>query len=257
VDIPGLISISIVSHLQIQLIEKLLADLNKHCGESKIEVILTLNLNEEIPFDRDGFKFPMQIIRNTRPLGFGANHNQAFLKSTGRFYCVVNPDIRLTSDPFKQLISCLSDQSVGVTAPKVLGAEGEVEDSARRFPTPLKILCKVFGGGKGGDYFIADRPIYPDWVAGMFMLFPRGVYEQLGGFNERYFLYYEDADLCARLRLYGYEILICPDVEVIHQAQRSSHRNFKYFRWHLISMMRFFLSSAYWRLTFQKLYPKR
>jgi N-acetylglucosaminyl-diphospho-decaprenol L-rhamnosyltransferase len=255
-NIAADISISVVSHLQIKLIAKLLADINSYCNASKVEVILTLNLDEEIPFNSDDFPFTVKVIRNTNPLGFGANHNQAFLQSTGRYYCVVNPDIRLNGDPFKQLIACLSNASVGVVAPIVLGANGEVEDSARRFPSPFKILCKVFGGCKDGDYLIADKPFYPDWVGGMFMLFPRGVYEQLGGFDQRYFLYYEDVDICARLRLLGYEVLLCTDVNVIHEAQRSSHRNLKYLRWHLTSMMRFFLSSAYWKLNFKKLNPK-
>lgn len=251
------ISISVVSHLQIQLIAKLLADINSYCNASKVEVILTLNLAEEIPFNSDDFAFPVKIIRNINPLGFGANHNQAFLQSTGRYYCVVNPDIRMNGDPFMQLIACLSDASVGVVAPIVLGANGEVEDSARRFPSPFKILCKVFGGCKGGDYWMADKPFYPDWVGGMFMLFPRGVYEQLGGFDQRYFLYYEDVDICARLRLRGYEVLLCTDANVIHEAQRSSHRNLRYLRWHLTSMMRFFLSLAYWKLNFSKVISKR
>lgn len=242
------VSISVVSHFQMALVMPLLDDLARHCRDSHFEVILTLNLDEKVPFVPDDFSYPIKIIRNPAPMGFGANHNQAFTHSAGKYFCVTNPDIRLKSNPFNPLLVCLEGPSMGVAAPLVLGIAGGVEDSARRFPSPLKILCKVFGGCRGPDYEINDAPIYPDWVGGMFMVFPRGVFEQLGGFDERYFLYYEDVDMCGRLRLSGYEVVVCPQAQVTHHAQRSSHRSFRYLRWHLTSMTRFFLSPVYWRL---------
>ncbi len=135
----------------------------------------------------------------------------------------------------------------------LLGENGVIEDSVRRFPGPLKILCKAFGGCKGFDYEIKDKLVYPDWAGGMFLLIPRDVYAKVGGFDQRYFLYYEDVDLCARVRLMGYEIVMSPHAQVTHLAQRSSHRNFKYLSWHLRSMMRFFLSSVYRQLVWQKI----
>ena len=245
------ISISIVSHSQIGLVAQLLGDLDAHCRDSNFELILTLNLDEALPFALDSFSYPVKLVRNAMPMGFAANHNQAFTHATGRYFCVMNPDIRLGSNPFSALLACLEDSSVGVVAPLVLGEEGEVEDSARRFPSPLKILCKVFGRCGGPDYAINDAPIYPDWVGGMFMLFPRGIFERLGGFDERYFLYYEDVDICGRLRLLGHEVLLCPQAKVTHHAQRSSHRNFRYLRWHVRSMTRFFLSPVYRQLLFR------
>lgn len=241
------ISISIVSHSQMGLVAQLLGDIEERCSDLNFELILTLNLDERLPFTLDSFSYPIMLVRNSAPLGFGANHNQAFTHATGRYFCVMNPDIRLNSNPFSALLACLRVSSVGVVAPLVLGEDGGVEDSARRFPSPLKILCKVFGGGRGPTYVIDDVPIYPDWVGGMFMLFPRRMFEKLGGFDERYFLYYEDVDICARLRLLGHEVVLCPQAKVTHYAQRSSHRSFKYLCWHLRSLARFFLSPVYWR----------
>ena len=242
------ISISVVSHSQIALVAKLLQDLRLHCGNLDVELILTLNMKEPLPPALDCFSHPIKLIRNVIPAGFGANHNQAFAQASGKYFCVLNPDIRLTGDPFTALLACVDDSSVGVVAPLVLSENGTVEDSARHFPSPFKILCKVFGGPLKPDYGIEDLPIHVDWVAGMFMLFPRGVFEQLSGFDERYFLYYEDVDICARLRLLGYAVLLCPQARVTHIAHRSSHRSLKYMRWHLRSMVRFFLSPAYRRI---------
>ncbi|MGB8517207.1 MAG: glycosyltransferase [Gallionella sp.] len=242
------ISISIVSHLQGGIVGELLSDIECF-GGNNIEVLLTLNMEEVVPLAEQKFSYPIQIIHNPIPKGFAANHNHAFTHAQGQFFCVLNPDIRLKSNPFKGLVTTLQNPSMGVVAPVVLTKSGEIEDSARKFPTPLKILCKAFGKCQGGDYLVKDETVFPDWVGGMFMLFRRETFAELGGFNERYFLYYEDVDLCARLRLRGYEVAICPASKVVHHAQRSSHRNLKYLRWHVTSMLRFFLS-----YTFIKIY---
>lgn len=250
------ISISVVSHAQIHLIKYLLHDINQHCRALLIELILTLNLNETLPFALDSFSFPIKVIRNPIPMGFAANHNQAFTYSAGQFFCVMNPDVRLNNNPFQALLACLQDSAVGVAAPLVLSTSGEIEDSARRFPTPLKIFCKAFGRCKGSDYLVKNNPIYPDWVGGMFMLLPHEVFNKIGGFDQRYFLYYEDVDLCARLRLKGYEVAVCPDAKVIHLARRSSRHSLKYLKWHLMSMMRFFCSALFLKIFWLRLTKK-
>jgi GT2 family glycosyltransferase len=246
------VSISVVSHGQIALIANLLKDVELNCLETSIELILTLNIEEILPFMSDKFAFPIKVIRNANPMGFAANHNQAFTHATGQYFCVLNPDVGFDKDPFPPLLACLKNSSVGVAAPVVLGEGGEIEDSARHFPTPLKIICKALGKCKGSDYLIGAQTIYPDWAGGMFLLFSRAVFEKLSGFDQRYFLYYEDVDICARLRLLGYEVALCPQSSVVHHAQRSSHRSLRYFRWHLTSMMRFFFMPVFWRVQCRK-----
>lgn len=239
------VSISVVSHGQASMVADLLADLVPVAGSMGIEVLLTLNIPEALPFSVEQFPYRVRVIENALPKGFGANHNAAFRFARGQSFCVVNPDIRMRGNPFRELVACAEKPSIGVVAPKVLGVDGEIEDSARRFPSPLKIACKAIGRCKGSDYAIDGESVHPDWVGGMFMLFPARVYERLGGFDERYFLYYEDVDLCARLRLLGYEVVLCPEVAVVHHARRASHRNLRYLRWHLASMARFFFSPVY------------
>jgi N-acetylglucosaminyl-diphospho-decaprenol L-rhamnosyltransferase len=250
------LTISVVSHLQANLIKNLLDDIDRYCRDSRFELILTLNVDEALPFSLNDYFFPIKIIKNHFQLGFGANHNQAFEQACSQYFCVMNPDIRMRSNPFQLLLSCLVDSSAGVVAPVVLGVDGGIEDSARHFPSPLKILCKAFGKFRGSDYVVADVPIFPDWVGGMCMVFPSTVFRKVEGFDQRYFLYYEDVDLCGRLMLSGYRSVVCPQATVVHHAQRSSHRNLKYMRWHLASMMRFFLSSVYWRLQWHKLFGR-
>jgi len=242
------VSVSVVSHGQIGLVTLLLQDIERHCQLESIELILTLNFDEFLPFDPDGFFFPVTVIRNERPKGFGANHNRALSTARGDYFCVVNPDIRFDVSPFSVLIACFENPHIGVVAPLVFGPSGEIEDSTRTFPTPKKILKKVFAKTPERDYVPGLDLIHPDWVGGMFMLFRRSVFEMLEGFDERYYLYYEDVDICARLKLSSFQAALCPSSPIVHHAQRSSHSNIKFLRWHVVSMMRFFTSPVYRQL---------
>lgn len=239
------LSISIVSHRQIGLVQKLLADIQRYCVGTSVEVILTINVEEQIPFEASDFMFPLRIIHNLEPKGFGANHNAAFRLAGGKSFCVLNPDIGFSMNLFPVLIAQAREENAGVVAPLVTNSVGVPEDSARRFPSPLEIIRKIFGGRSAIQADTWQPISHPDWVAGMFMLFPERAFRKVGGFDERYFLYYEDVDLCARLTLAGYQIILCSMVSAVHDARRSSHRNLRYMRLHLASMLRFFSSSVY------------
>lgn len=243
-----LVSVSVVSHGQLDMVADLLADLEKYCLSSHFEVVLTINTKELKQINVEFYSFPIKIINNDQPKGFGANHNQAFKASSGTFFCVLNPDVRMVVNPFPALIKILENSKVGVCAPLVINMNGDIEDSARRFPTPRGILKKFFSRKRLPDYAIGQQAVTPDWVGGMFMLFSSDTYKQINGFDERYFLYYEDVDICARLTNLGFHVVLCPVVKVVHLAQRASHKNLKYLRWHITSMLRFFTTSAYWRL---------
>jgi len=233
------VSVSIVSHGQAGLVKNLLADLAR-CDSIPLQVILTLNLEERLPFSESGHPFPLIVIRNPQPKGFGANHNAAFRHAKGRFFCILNPDIRLPADPFQTLVADLADERAGVVAPLVRASDGRVEDSARRFPTPLTILSKLAGRPQAADYPPSATPFSPDWIAGMFMLFRTETFRALDGFDEGYFLYYEDVDLCARLREHGLRTISDPRTECLHDARRASRRNLRYMSWQLRSMARYF-----------------
>lgn len=240
------LSISIVSHQQIHLVKNLLADISLHKGALSIEVLLTLNLPEALPFSEIDFPYPLRVLRNAEPFGFGENHNRALAEARGQYFCVLNPDIRIHQDTFGMLVEILEGtSSVGLIAPKVFDSNGNVEDSARYFPSVSELVGKIFGGESKRCELPSGGLVYPDWVAGMFMLLPTSVFRDIGGFDPRYFLYYEDVDLCARLTLAGYRIALCQDAAVVHEAQRASHRNLRYMRWHLASALRFFLSKGY------------
>lgn len=237
----GSITVSIVSHGHGVMVLQLLDQLSKHASHIA-RVVITHNIEgDEQPVDE---RYPFEVIniQNQQPLGFGANHNQAFQYCETNRYCVINPDIHVESDPFRVLLSCLDDSSVSVVAPTIVNLDGEREDSARYFPTPIGLVRKLFSGYDGVFPFEQGAiTILPDWVGGMFLLFSTEKYRELSGFDEGYFLYYEDVDLCARSWRSGYKVVLCTEVSVIHDARRTSHTNLKYLKWHLASALRFFV----------------
>ncbi len=234
------ITLSVVSHRQNALVNGLLADLARVCG-SDLEVVLTRNVADPIAVASGALPFALHAIDNAAPKGFGANHNAAFAHCRTPYFCVANPDIRLAADPFPPLIEALCEERAGAAGPLVRNPAGAIEDSARRFPTFGRLLAKAFGAPAGPDYPADRGPQEVDWVGGMFMLLRADTYRALGGFDEAYFLYYEDVDLCRRLRAAGKTVVYQPAAEVVHDARRGSHRNLALTRHHAASMLRFLL----------------
>lgn len=230
-----MITLSAVSHGQASLVQRLLQDITS-LGRVDLQVILTVNVPETLP----PAAAAAEVIRNSRPRGFGANHNAAFSRARGEYFCVLNPDIRLPQDPFPALLAELADPGVGVVAPRIVDASGRPEDSVRRFPTVGSLLRKLVSGRPGPDYTFDAAPVAVDWVGGMFMLFPRAAFERVRGFDERFFLYYEDVDICRRLHGAGYRVLATPRASAVHEAQRASRRNPRHMAMHARSMLRYF-----------------
>lgn len=233
------LSISIVSHGQGDLIRHLLDDCRTFSGSS-FEILLTVNIPEDKAFLSDFDDLPITLIENQQPKGFGDNHNAAFKCSRGDVLVVVNPDIRAPKLDLTHLNALTERIKVGACAPRVLNTMGTLEDSARRFPTISRLLARVLLRRRKSDYDLSGSGLVSvDWVAGMFVAFPRTAYEAVGGFDTRYFMYMEDADICRRLQLLGYEVLVDCSTSVVHNARRASRRSLRHLSWHLRSATRF------------------
>lgn len=227
------ITLSVVSHGQNALVNPLLGDLAR-LKRPDLSIVVTQN----VP-DRDALDAPpgAAVIVNGRPQGFGANHNAAFRRCTAPHFCVVNPDVRVKVDPFPALIAALDGG--GVAGPRVCDPGGRTEDSARRFPTAGSLLRKLLSEPPGPDYPVDRGPQRVDWVAGMFMLFRSEAFRATGGFDERFFLYYEDVDICRRMGALGYGAVYVPGVTVVHDARRESRRNPRRMAIHAASALRY------------------
>ncbi len=234
------VSISLVSHGQGGLIRRVLADLQAWRDVSA-EVIITLNVPEDEAFLSENRLFPQTVIRNMRRKGFGANHNGAFSVSRSDCFAVVNPDVRTPGFSIVPLLEQLRGRGIGVVAPRVVDSRGRSEDSARVYPTLARIVRRRFGGETQLDYPVGNGPLQVDWAAGMFLVFDSEAFRSVGGFDEGYFMYLEDADICRRLRRIGWDVLYVPEVSIVHDAQRASHKNLRHALWHGRSLARFLL----------------
>ena len=224
-----------VSHGHGYMAPELIARL-KDCPEVA-QIIWTRNIPEP---ELGDIGAGVTIIDNEVPKGFGANHNAAFRACRQPVFCVLNPDVEWSTNPFQHLVATLNEERAALVAPEVVSPFGRVEDSMRRYPTWQSLMAKALLGDEGRAPPPVDSHLSePDWVAGMFMLIRASDFEAIGGFDEAYFLYYEDIELCARLRANGLKILGDHRVRITHRARRSSRHNFKHMLWHLNSMMRY------------------
>lgn len=238
------ISLSIVSHLHGPMLPDLLRDVRQLATKrplGEIELILTINVPEDTGFLSSIPDMPTRVIYNRSPKGFGANHNFAFSLANGQYFVVANPDIRLPSLDVDKLLEPFERPTVGAVAPLVLSSDGIIQDSARRFPTIWRLAERAATGRREPDYVARPTPTQVDWLAGMFVCIRASAWRSVGGFDERFFMYFEDVDLCRRLKLANWEILYIGTTSVIHNAQRASHRNLSHLRWHLRSAIRYFL----------------
>ena len=239
------ITISIVSHNHCNLVNNLLEDLVKCTNINKI--IVTHNIGFE------NIKIPVSIndkvitVINKFPKGFAANHNQVFKKyCKSDYFIVLNPDVRIYNNPFPRLLTTIKETGCNICAPRILNSNGKIEDSFRYFPTPLSLILKLFGF----DITIypqdgSSNLIKPDWVAGMFMFINSSWFKK-NLFDENYFLYYEDIDLCLRCWKSGSFILVDTKVEVVHDARRDSHKKLFFLYLHFRSIC-YFLFKHYLR----------
>jgi hypothetical protein len=236
------VTLSIVSHRQNVLVNELLGDIKRLCAD-RVALVLTQNAPDSVPLQVANLPCPVQVIVNETIKGFGANHNAAFKRCHTSWFCVCNPDIRLSGDPFPALFDALAAPRAAVAGPLVRDPNGRIEDSVRRFPTLWTLSKKLFVDRREPDYPADLGPLAVDWVAGMFMLFRSDAFRTVTGFDEAYFLYYEDVDICRRIHRLGWSVTYDPRAEVIHFARRASRRDPRLAMHHLKSMLRFLMSS--------------
>jgi GT2 family glycosyltransferase len=238
-DARGCITISIASHRHAALVSSLLTQLADFPEIGK--VIVTVNVPDAPSLAPPALRDRVLLVENAAPAGFGANHNAALVHCDTEYFCVLNPDIAFVDNPFPRLLDALNASTLAFAAPLIVNPGGGVEDSARHFPTPLSLLLRLARLRDGRFPVTGTATVRPDWIAGMFMLFRADAFRAIGGFDERFFLYCEDMDICARLRHAGADFALCPAVRVVHDARRSSHKSLRYLRMHIASLLRFFV----------------
>lgn len=251
------LNVSVVSHQHGALVVQALQSLAKSLSGSdlSVRVLLTLNLPEpaiERELHANQWPFKLEIIRNPSPLGFGANHNQAFACACADapWFAVVNPDIVWPADgaSFWQSLRAGSWAArLGLLCPEQIDPAGHRQDFARQLLTPWGLIDRTWrrwrGKATGG---VALTVRQADWVNGACMVFRSSAFAAVGGFDQRYFMYCEDVDICLRLRLAGWDIRGA-SLAVIHDARRNTRRSGHHLIWHLHSVLRLWTSVVFWQ----------
>lgn len=179
------------------------------------------------------------VVRRERG-GYGAAINTGAALTSGPYLAVLNPDIRFFADDVvERLMPHFDDPRVGIVAPALQLLDGRLQDSARRTPTPLNIAIRRRVDPDHGAVRAAGDV---DWVVGACFIVRREVWDAVGGFDESYFLYFDDVDLCTRVRRAGWTVRFDPNVVVQHAWQGASRRSLLAAptRHHVRSMARFF-----------------
>lgn len=195
----------------------------------------------------------VRIIQNIKPCGFGENNNKGVATCKGEYVAIINPDIEFIDDSIDKMVKWMDKNKgkFGIIGPKLLNPDRSVQFSARTFMTAKKFFFRAlsYGNdkthfGKVGDYLCRDldmnklQPV--NWIMGAAMFATKDFYDELGGFDEEYFLYMEDEDICLRSWKKNRPVIFAGNIIVIHNHLRGSRKFGKKMLKHFKSLFTFF-----------------
>jgi len=231
------LSVIIVNYNVKAYLLNLLESLYKSEGDFEFEICVVDNASVDGSCEAMKNHFPdVNLIENKRNVGFGRANNQALNSAKGDYCLVLNPDTIVNSDTLFTILSLMrANPEVGIGTCKILNSDGTVsKDTFRNKPTPVAALLRVFGleskiGRGKHSYFLSDIdteisqeiPI----VSGAFMCISTDLFKSLNGFDDRFFMYFEDTDLCYRVKEEGYEIRYFPDTSIVHFRGESTRKD--------------------------------
>lgn len=189
----------------------------------------------------------VRYINTKKNLGFGKGHNYTINELDSEYFAIVNPDILITDGAFESIISFMDNQSIGMAIPKIVDLEGNLQDAYRRTLTVFDVLLRMFTKNafqkrrnhhsmKDEDY---AHPFKVPFGQGSFLVIRTNLWKSLNGFDNRFFMYLEDADLCRRVNEKS-SLIYCPNATVVHKWEKESHRNKVLFKIHVQSMIKYF-----------------
>ena len=255
VSMPAAISVVIVTYNSSYIIADCLTELIKAIPRQTSEVIVVDNASTDRTLEMvEGFKGHLKkIITSAENAGFAGGVNQGISESQGGYVLLMNPDLMINSHCVKGMMDFLSGhEKVGAVGVKLNYSNGTRQPSCRRYPilrgvlaNRIRLLRKIFGESLLKHYLMEDAnnqaPEEVEWIIGACMMFRRKALEEVGLFDEKFFLYFEDADWCYRARKRGWKTVYLPQFEAVHLYQRESRRGAnKQLFWHIKSLARFY-----------------
>lgn len=183
------------------------------------------------------------VLKNDKNEGFGAAHNKVFRHTLGKYHFVINPDITLKSDVIADMADYFeANPDVVMAMPKILNTDGSEQKLPKERPTFKRLFFGRLYSKIRSEYVWAEKqitePTEIDFCSGCFFCIRTDALKKLGGFDERFFMYLEDADLALRAKSYG-KVMFLPQFSVTHAWERESAKSVKYLIIHIISCIKF------------------
>jgi GT2 family glycosyltransferase len=239
------LTIQIVNFRSRHYLERCLFSISENLPtETEAEVLVINNEKESFGETLDSWKgrLHFQIIELGENVGFGKAHNEGFKRSKGKYVLFLNPDTQVAPGALQAMQDLFEkDTNVGLASPFLVDAMGNIQpDGFGSCKTPLSTIKRKIFGNKEPQMKAADDIFYTDWVSGGAMLVRRDVFEQLGGFDEKYFMYFEDVDLCLRAKKNGMKIAVNPKARVFHESGKSFESEREKKKYYYASQDRYF-----------------
>lgn len=210
------ISCIYVNYRSASLLESSLRSLLEHETRVPFEVIVVNNdRNEKKEIDELCKQYGAECIEAFQNPGFGSSINTGAAKARGEILFFINPDTQWKNPFFPIVLDTLhTNTNIGALGIQLVSLEGVPESTKAGRAFSLAITTFVPGAGTG-------TPFSSAWVSGGAMFIPKHIFQEVGGFDERFFMYFEDMDLCLRLQKQGYEIVFQDDCQIIHLGGKS------------------------------------
>jgi GT2 family glycosyltransferase len=215
------------------LLRDCLAGLAEADGAERVAVAVVDNASQDGSLEGlPALPGPLRLIRNRENLGFGRACNQGAAAGTAPAILFLNPDARVARDTLSQARKALlADEGLGIVGARLTESDGRTARSCARAPAPVAMLGRAFALDRLGlvpSHFLLDwdhgqdRDV--DQVMGAFLMIRRDLFDALGGFDERFFVYYEDVDLCARVRAAGFTVRHLAGPSARHLGQGTTRQ---------------------------------
>ncbi len=225
---PPKLTISIVNYNAGEYLLKCLDSLKKVKDEVEMEIFVVDNASTDDSIAQAQKLSPhVNFILNKENLGFGKAHNQVLKNLKTNLILILNPDVEIGKNVLKTMTSFLEENpKTGAATCKIIQADGEIDwGSHRGFPTPWASF-KYFFLKDDSLYHLSnlnmDETHQVDAISGSFFLTRKKILDGVGLFDEDYFMYAEDIDLCYRIKQAGFEVMYVPQVEIVHHKGISS-----------------------------------
>lgn len=240
----------IVTYNNIATIDKAVSSLLK-CTAADFRLFIVDNGSTDGTPEHIEKNYPeVTVIRSGGNIGFGAGHNFIMDRLDSDYHVIINPDISVRDDIISKLASYLDENpEVGLVSPEIRFPDGRLQILGKKNPR-LRYLAasRLRGSGEPGDtlreYAMLDedysKPFEIENATGCFVFIRTELFKKLGGFDKRYFMYFEDCDLSREMNRIS-KVVYYPGATVYHEWGRESKRNLKLTLIHLTSMMKYFM----------------